>query len=133
MAVSKEKIASGNRLKMLREQLGYTQEQFAEKLDISVSTVKKMETGEYNISLDTQRKIKKTFDNVSMEYFLFGERKGINELWAQILALDEWEKLIIFQRLFAYFGFDDKTIANRDIDEERLRRLIQYFKESFKD
>lgn len=59
MAVSKEKIASGNRLKMLREQLGYTQEQFAEKLDISVSTVKKMETGEYNISLDTQRKIKK--------------------------------------------------------------------------
>lgn len=63
MAVSKEKIASGNRLKMLREQLGYTQEQFAEKLDISVSTVKKMETGEYNISLDTQRKIKKTFDN----------------------------------------------------------------------
>lgn len=44
MAVSKEKIASGNRLKMLREQLGYTQEQFAEKLDISVSTVKKMET-----------------------------------------------------------------------------------------
>lgn len=130
MAVSKEKIASGNRLKMLREQLGYTQEQFAEKLDISVSTVKKMETGEYNISLDTQRKIKKTFDNVSMEYLLFGERKGINELWAQILALDEWEKLIIFQRLFAYFGFDDKTIANRDIDEERL---IQYFKESFKD
>lgn len=118
---------------MLREQLGYTQEQFAEKLDISVSTVKKMETGEYNISLDTQRKIKKTFDNVSMEYLLFGERKGINELWAQILALDEWEKLIIFQRLFAYFGFDDKTIANRDIDEERLRRLIQYFKESFKD
>lgn len=133
MAVSKEKIASGNRLKMLREQLGYTQEQFAEKLDISVSTVKKMETGEYNISLDTQRKIKKTFDNVSMEYLLFGERKGINELWAQILALDEWEKLIIFQRLFAYFRFDDKTIANRDIDEERLRRLIQYFKESFKD
>lgn len=120
MAVSKEKIASGNRLKMLREQLGYTQEQFAEKLDISVSTVKKMETGEYNISLDTQRKIKKTFDYVSMEYLLFGERKGINELWAQILALDEWEKLIIFQRLFAYFGFDDKTIANRDIDEERI-------------
>lgn len=133
MAVSKEKIASGNRLKMLREQLGYTQEQFAEKLDISVSTVKKMETGEYNISLDTQRKIKNTFHNVSMEYLLFGEQKGINDLWAQILVLDEWEKLVIFHRLFAHFGFDDKSIANRDIDEERLRRLIQYLKESFKD
>ncbi len=133
MAVSKEKIASGNRLKMLREQLGYTQEQFAEKLDISVSTVKKMETGEYNISLDTQRKIKNTFNNVSMEYLLFGEQKGINDLWAQILVLDEWEKLVIFHRLFAHFGLDDKSIANRDIDEERLRRLIQYLKESFKD
>lgn len=101
MAASKEKIASGNRLKMLREQLGYTQEQFAEKLDISVSTVKKMETGEYNISLDTQRKIKSTFDNVSMEYLLFGERRGINDLWAQILVLDEWEKLIIFQSKYS--------------------------------
>lgn len=132
MATSEEKIASGNRLKILREQLGYTQEQFAEKLDISVSTVKKMETGEYNISLDTQRKLKSTFQSISIEYLLFGEREGVNALWGQILVLDEWEKLIIFQRLLAHFGLNDKIVANQEIDEERMTRLIQYLKESFK-
>lgn len=96
MATSKEKIASGNRLKLLREQLGYTQEQFAEKLDISVSTVKKMETGEYNISLDTQRKLKNTFNNISIDYLLFGEQKNLDHIWGQIMILDEWHKFIIF-------------------------------------
>lgn len=59
MAVSKDKIAVGGRFKLLREQFGYTQEQFAEKLDISLSTVKKIESGEYNVSLETQKKLKK--------------------------------------------------------------------------
>lgn len=133
MAASKEKIASGNRLKKFREQLGYTQEQFAEKLDISVSTVKKMESGEYNISLDTQRKLKKTFHNVSIEFLLFGEQENVNTLWTQILSLEEWERLIIFQKLLAYFGLNDKIYANKEIDETKTKRLIQYLKESFKD
>lgn len=106
MATSKEKIASGNRLKLFREQLGYTQEKFAEKLDISVSTVKKMETGEHNISLDTQRRLKKTFKYVSIEYLLFGERKDINDIWSQLLVVDEWEKFVVFQRLLAHFHFE---------------------------
>ncbi|MCM1158869.1 MAG: helix-turn-helix transcriptional regulator [Bacteroidales bacterium] len=132
MAVSKEKIASGQRLKILREQLGYTQEQFAEKLDISVSTVKKMETGEHNISLDTQRKLRAAFEHISIEYLLFGEQREISDIWAQIMVLDEWDKLILFQRLLAHFGLNDKTLANKEIDEEKMRRMIQYFKESFK-
>lgn len=133
MAVSEEKRASGQRFRRLREQLGYTQEAFAEKLDISVSTIKKIETGEYNISIDTQKKLKSAFDNISIEYLLFGERKGVSDIWSQIIIADEWEKLIIFQRLLAYFGLNDKTIANKEIDEDMMRRMIQYVKESFKD
>lgn len=133
MAASIEKIESGKRLRYLREELGYTQEQFAEQLDISVSTVKKMETGEHNISLDTQRRLKTTFDNISTEYLIFGDRKGMNEIWTQLLVSDEWEKFIIFQRLLAHFVLDDKMIANKEIDENKMRKLVQYLKESFKD
>lgn len=133
MAASDDKIESGKRLKLLREQLGYTQEQFAEKLDISVSTVKKMEAGEHNISMETQRKLKSTFDHVSIEYLVFGNHKGINDIWTQLLVSDEWEKFIIFQRLLAHFMLNDKMYANKEIDENKMRRLIQYLKESFKD
>lgn len=133
MAGSPDKMESGHRLRELREQLGYTQEQFAEKLDISVSTVKKMETGEYNISVDTQRKLKETFHDISIEYLLFGSQKGVSDVWAQILVLDQWDKFLILQRLLAYFGLNDKLLANREIDEVKARRLRQYLKESFKD
>ena len=133
MAGSPDKMESGHRLRELREQLGYTQEQFAEKLDISVSTVKKMETGEYNISVDTQRKLKETFRDISIEYLLFGSRKGVSDVWAQILVLDQWDKFLILQKLMAYFGLNDKLLANREIDEVKTRRLRQYLKESFKD
>ena len=133
MAGSPDKMESGHRLRELREQLGYTQEQFAEKLDISVSTVKKMETGEYNISVDTQRKLKETFHDISIEYLLFGSRKGVSDVWAQILVLDQWDKFLILQKLMAYFGLNDKLLASREIDEVKARRLRQYLKESFKD
>ena len=133
MAGSPDKMESGHRLRELREQLGYTQEQFAEKLDISVSTVKKMETGEYNISVDTQRKLKETFRDISIEYLLFGSRKGVSDVWAQILVLDQWDKFLILQKLMAYFGLNDKLLASREIDEVKTRRLRQYLKESFKD
>lgn len=133
MAASPEKSETGRRLSILREQLGYTQEQFAEKLDVSVSTIKKMENGEYNISVDTQRKLKKTFGDISIDYLLFGDQKGINDLWTQIMVLDQWEKFIILQRLLAYFGLNDKVLANKEIDEIQMRRFVKYLRESFKD
>ena len=133
MATSPEKIEAGHRLRIFREQLGYTQEHFAEKLDVSVSTIKKMETGEYNISVDTQRKLKKTFGDISIEYLLFGDHRGVNDLWTQIMVLDQWDKFIILQRLLATFGLNDKVLANKEIDENKMRRFVQYLQESFKD
>ena len=46
----------GNRLRDIRCKLDLTQEQFAEILDISPQLYKKMESGENNISLNTQKK-----------------------------------------------------------------------------
>lgn len=133
MAASPEKIETGRRLSSFREQLGYTQEQFAEKLDISVSTIQKMESGEHNISVETQRKLKKTFADISIDYLLFGEQKKVNELWKQIMELEQWDKFIILQRLLALLGLNDKVLANKDINENQMRRFLKYLKESFKD
>lgn len=133
MAASSEKIETGRRLSSFREQLGYTQEQFAEKLDTSISTIQKMESGEHNISVETQRKLKKTFNDISIDYLLFGEQKEVNELWKQIMELEQWDKFIILQRLLALLGLNDKVLANKDINEIQMRRFLKYLKESFKD
>lgn len=133
MAVSIEKMAVAGRFKQLREQSGYTQEQFAEKLDISLSTVKKIEAGEYNVSLKIQRKLKETFDNISIDQLLFGEVKKIDEIWTQILFLDNWHKYILLQKLLADLGFENKKIVTQRVDEEKLVRFVEYLKESFKE
>lgn len=133
MAASSEKIETGRRLSILREQYGYTQEQFAEKLDISISTIQKMENGKYNISVETQRKLKKVFSDISIDYLLFGEQKEVNELWKQIMDLEDWDKFIILQRLLVLLGLNDKVLANKDINENQMRRFLKYLKESFKD
>jgi len=52
------KRETGRRLRKLREALGYTQERMAEVLDVSVTLYKKMESGSYNISVKTLRKLK---------------------------------------------------------------------------
>lgn len=63
----------GKRLRVIRSQLNLTQEQFAEKLDISTQLYKKMETGENNISFNTLNKMKNK-PEFSTDYLLFGER-----------------------------------------------------------
>lgn len=133
MAESREKEKTGKHLQKLREQLGYTQEKFAEELEVSVSTIKKMEAGESNISIDTLRKLKVKFSDISADYLLFGERQGTNSIWGQLLNADEWERFIILQRLMAYFMIDDKIMANKEIDEDKMQRFIKYLSESFKD
>lgn len=61
--MSKEKIISESQIKaqrlklcdtirIVREQRGYTQDQLAEKMQISRSTISKIENGKFSISVD---------------------------------------------------------------------------------
>lgn len=51
-----------NRLRVLRAERGWTQQDLAERLDVSRQTVNAIETGRYDPSLPLAFKIARTFD-----------------------------------------------------------------------
>ena len=62
------------RIRQAREQQGYTREQFAEKLDVSVSYLAELERGRTGISV---KMLKKVCDllGLSADYVLYGEER----------------------------------------------------------
>lgn len=62
----------GLRIRILREQFGYTREEFAEKLDISTKFCSDIELGIKGVSLNTLAKITNVL-NSTADYILFGE------------------------------------------------------------
>lgn len=81
----------GKRVRERRELLGYTREQFAEKLDISVRFAADIELGNKGMSMDTLIKICRLF-SVSADYIIWGkEEKGHNGVTGLVHGLDERE------------------------------------------
>ena len=63
------------RIRSARERAGYTREQFAELLDVSVSYLAEVERGRTNVSVKTLIKICKLL-GLSADYVLFGETRS---------------------------------------------------------
>lgn len=81
----------GNRIKEQRKLLDYTQEQFAEKLNISVTFVADIELGKKGMSLDTLIKICSLL-SVSADYLIWGNgEKAENNIAALTAELSESE------------------------------------------
>lgn len=59
----------GDKVRSLRKSLGYTQQQLADKLNVSRSTIKMIETGINKPSFDLLERMANFF-NVSADYFL---------------------------------------------------------------
>lgn len=126
-----DKREVAERLRKIREGAGYTQERFAEVLDISLSAYKKIEGADNQITLDGLRRINKKF-NVSADYLLFGETQNLNEAWKLILNCTDHDKLILFLKLFIYFSDvkggifpDKKTLKKSDCRVEELMELLR--------
>ena len=64
---------SGARIQKLRKLHGLTQEQLAEKLNISVNYLGKLETGNYGGSIDLLIEIAETF-GVTLDYLILGKQ-----------------------------------------------------------
>lgn len=62
------------RIRKAREDLGYTREKFAEKLDVSVSYLAELERGRTGISVKMLIKICKVL-GLSADYVLFGNER----------------------------------------------------------
>lgn len=74
---------SGKRIAKLRKERGLTQDQLAEKLNISTSNLGKLERGLQGVSIDLLIEIG-FFFNVSTDYILFGEEIQRQEVIADI-------------------------------------------------
>lgn len=73
---------SGKRIAALRKDRGMTQEQLAEKLNISYSMMAKIEIGNKGISIDLLIELTVFFD-VSMEYIILGHELHKDKLKSQ--------------------------------------------------
>ena len=79
------------RIKKIREDLGYTQEQFAEFLEMSLSGYKKLESGDVNLTVDKLYMLNKKF-GLSADYILFDEKAESGDVWMEICKLPKVEK-----------------------------------------
>lgn len=62
-----------NRLRELREQMGWSQAALAERLDVSRQTINVLETGKYDPSLPLAFRIAKLFDEPIESVFIYHE------------------------------------------------------------
>lgn len=77
------------RIRSARENLGYTREQFAEKLDVSVSYLAELERGRTGISVKLLIKVCRVL-GLSADYVLFGEgREEDIQLLNKIQRIDD--------------------------------------------
>lgn len=74
-----ERAAIGHRLRVQRNRLGLTREQFAELADIGAGYYGQIEVGTSQMSIDTLIKVART-SRLSIEYILFGEEEGAPDL-----------------------------------------------------
>lgn len=67
------------RIRKAREDMGYTREQFAEKLDVSVSYLAELERGRTGISVKMLVKVCNVL-GLSSDYVLFGSERTEDEM-----------------------------------------------------
>lgn len=121
----KDKRKMTERFKEIRNNLGISQERFAEELDVSVSAIKKIELGENGISKDMLWKLNQKF-GVSADYMLFGKKADEEQAWEAFLNISETDKTVFLFRLFTYcfrtnYILNDKSnekiMDTRDIEK----------------
>ncbi len=88
---------SGKRIQQLRKDIDLTQEQLADNLNISHSTMGRIERGSQGISIDLLIEVAAYF-GVSLDYILLGREmqtdKLKNKIRAMMKQLEEVEKLL---------------------------------------
>lgn len=79
LILSVEVMVLYTRIRKAREDLGYTREQIAEKLEVSVSYMAEVERGRTGISVKMLVKICEVL-GLSADYVLFGEERNTDEM-----------------------------------------------------
>jgi len=125
--ITSEKMERALRLKDLRENMNFTQEEFANKLNISLSAYKKIEGAENNISVNILGRLRNEM-NISADYVLFGENKDLDNAWYSVQNCTEKDKLILYGKLMLHFL--KTTCSDEEILEREAKDIIQKIMET---
>ena len=88
------------RIRKAREDLGYTREKFAEKLDVSVSYLAELERGRTGISVKMLVKVCHVL-GLSADYVLFGEERQDDALRRDAIARIDKKYLPLLDKMIA--------------------------------
>lgn len=110
----------GKRLKIFRNFVGYSQIDFAKKLDTAFSTYKTYELDKTNIPHNFVSKLSDKFPEVSLEWFINGHglMLSANNILNQYIDFQFKKKidlLEITKRLFERFWHDYYTVSNASL------------------
>ena len=124
----RQKREIAERIRKIRKNNNMTQEKAAERLDVSISTYKKMEAASSAISVENLKRMKKEM-HVSTDYILFGEQKKVDEVWEAVFNCSEIDKLSILFRLAQYFALiksgQHPSQEAQSIYDEKLRKILE--------
>lgn len=123
-----QRKAIASRVREIRNKTGMTQEQFSEKLELSLSAYKKIESAENHISLDSVCKMEQHF-GVSTDYILCGKRSDADEAWKMLLHCSEEDKMVTMLRLWNYFSVLQKgkfsTKEEQSASDEMILQILR--------
>lgn len=111
-----EDIERGRRLKAVREMNNLTQEDLAGVLNVSVSMVKKLESGENNITLTGLKKLKDKL-GVSSDFILFGDPNDNKHEAYSIKSASKEDKVKILIYILSHFCGIESEKCEEIIDE----------------
>lgn len=112
--ISSESIKRGQRIKSIRMLENWTQENLAEIFDISTSALKKIESGENNITI-REMEILHSKTGVSADFILFGEIRENKDFELSFETLTGEEKYKLMMRLLLYLC---------NVENEKYRKII---------
>lgn len=96
-------IQIGKRLQSIRKSSGYTQEEFAETLDICVEHYRKLESGSYGLQLGKLMILYQTY-KIDPTYLITGENNQDFDLDLYLANCNNKEKNRFIMRMLAYMG-----------------------------
>lgn len=88
------------RIRRAREEMGYTREKFAEKLDVSVSYLAELERGRTGISVKMLVKVCGVL-GLSADYILFGEERSSDKMRLDAISRISPEYLPLLDKVIA--------------------------------
>ena len=96
-------VQIGKRLQTVRENMGYTQEAFAEVLSVDAGHYQKLERGLYGLSTDKLLTLYERY-RIDPTYLITGEKNQTFDVELFLANCDREERNRFIERMLAYMG-----------------------------